>query len=107
MILLHTRAPGDHRFTSSICFARRERPCLRDAELTFAAELRESGRLSFDPASALARNLLNADLGCFDEPQSDVSPGQAADIRRLLLTRFDEDGQSHPSFDLISGFLLP
>ena len=80
---------------------------LSDVDLNFAAELRESGRLSFDSASALARKLLNADLGYFDELRSDIPPGQAAEIRSLLLTRFNEDVDSYPSFDLISGFLLP
>ena len=72
-----------------------------------SAELRESGQLSFDSASALARKLLDADLTYFDELRSRISADQAAEIRSLLLTRFVEDVESYPSYDLISGFLLP
>ena len=80
---------------------------LSDPDLNFGAELKESGRLSFDSASALARKLLDADLTYFDELRSRISADQAAEIRTLLLTRFDEDVESYPSWDLISGFLLP
>ena len=80
---------------------------LSDPDLNFGAELKESGRLSFDSASAVARKLLDADLTYFDELRSRISADQAAEIRGLLLTRFDQDVESYPSYDLISGFLLP
>ena len=80
---------------------------LSDPDLNFGAELKESGRLSFDSASAVARKLLDADLTYFDELRLRISADQAAEIRSLLLTRFDEDVESYPSYDLISGFLLP